>query len=459
MPEILIIYEHKAREYQCITMLKVELEKRGHSVKICHYNFGGRWFHQLFSKPKLVIGPGAHYHEILPGSKMNYVDWATDSLRGRAPFFLNLQIEQVFRDGPTAIWNVMNDEQYRDHMYYACWGNHRYQQLKQFGVSDDKIYITGAIQLDLLRDPSIKFYKTKEEVASKYGLDKSKRWNLFISGFMWSSKTENEMLREARAQRDSGIEVDDAVVLRDWKISVESQKITMQWIDRYLEDSDDIFIYRPHPGEKSSQFVLDLQKKYPERFLIIEYESVQQWIAACDVINLWTSTAIVETYMANKTCNIVQPLPLSKRMVPILFDYSVNVVDTYEKFVESQNRQPEDFPIKKQIIDDYYSQDEEAAYKKTCDFIEMILKSKVPKTEKSKFTWRTFFNETYLQWRYAEFFMATNIRFSKIALFKRKGLQNTENAFDNSYVKADIKFNKEEKRNNKKIRDIIKKNK
>ena len=276
---------------------------------------------------------------------------------------------------------------------------------------------------------------------------------------MWSSKTENEMLREARAQRDSGIEVDDAVVLRDWKISVESQKITMQWIDRYLEDSDDIFIYRPHPGEKSSQFVLDLQKKYPERFLIIEYESVQQWIAACDVINLWTSTAIVETYMANKTCNIVQPLPLSKRMVPILFDYSVNVVDTYEKFVESQNRQPEDFPIKKQIIDDYYSQDEEAAYKKTCDFIEMILKSKVPKTEKSKFTWRTFFNETYLQWRYAEFFMATNIRFSKIALFKRKGLQNTENAFDNSYVKADIKFNKEEKRNNKKIRDIIKKNK
>lgn len=459
MSEILIIYEHKAREYQCITMLKTELEKRGHSVKICHYNFRWRWFHQIFSKPKLVIGPGAHYHEILPGSNMNYVDWATDSIRGRAPFYLNLQIEQVFRDGPTAIWNVMNDEQYREHMYYACWGNRRYQQLKQFGVSDDKICITGAIQLDLLKDSSIKFYKTKEEVALKYRLDQSKRWNLFISGFMWSSKTKNEMLHEARAQRTSGIVVNDSEVVRDWKISVESQKITMQWIERYLEDSQDIFIYRPHPGEKSSQFVVNLQKKFPERFLVIQHESVQQWISVCDVINLWTSTAIVETYMAGKTCNIVQPLPLTKRMVPILFDYAVNIVDTYEKFVKSQIGESGDFPIKKQIIEDYYSQDKEASYKKTCDFIEKILNLEVPKTEKTKFTWKTVINKTYLQWRYAEFFMATNIRLSNIALIKRKGLLNTENAFNNSYVKTEIKFSKEEKRNIKKLRDIIKKNK
>lgn len=456
MPEILIVYEHKAREYQCITMLKAELEKRGHSVKICHYNFGGRWFHQIFSKPKLVIGPGAHYHEILPKSGMNYVDWATDSIRGRAPFYLNLQIEQVFRDGPTAIWNVMNDDQYRDHIYYTCWGNRRYQQIKQFGVTDDKICIAGAIQLDLLKDSSINFYKQKEEVALKYGLDKSQRWNLFISGFMWSNKTKDEMLREARAQRVSGIKVDDSEVLRDWNISIESQKIVLQWIERYLEDSQDIFIYRPHPGEKVAQAVWNLHNKFPEKFFIIDAESVQQWISVCDVINLWTSTAIVETYMANKTCNIVQPLPLSKRMVPILFDYATNIVDTYGRFVESQRRKPEDFPIEKSIIDDYYTPDKEAAYKKTCDFIESILKRKVPKTEKSKFTWKTVFDKTYLQWRYAEFYMATNVRLSKLLFIKRRGLANTENAFNNSYVMTEIKFSNAEKENIKKIRDIIK---
>ncbi|MCI8455409.1 MAG: hypothetical protein HFE84_12480 [Lachnospiraceae bacterium] len=459
MPEILIVYEHKAREYQCLTLLKTELNKRGYTVRICHYNFGGRWFYHFFANPRLVIGPGAHYHEVLLGSGMNFVDWMTDSIRGRSPFFLNLQMEQVFRDGKASAWNVMHTSDYLDRVYYACWGSRRYEQLEKLGIPENKRCISGAIQMDFLGEHLAGFYKSKEEIAKQYNISEEKKWLLFISGFLWASKTSNVMIYEASQQRKAGIEITNEEMLKDWRASIDSQKIVLQWIDTYLDEEDDIFIYRPHPGEKITDCVKRVQKKHPDKFKVIEYESVQQWIKVCDVINLWTSTAIVEVYAAKKICNIVQPILLSNRMLPILFDHASHIIDTYDEFSLAQHSYIEkknSFPINEAIIKDYYFLDTKPAYKKTCDFIEDILKRPVACTSKSKFTWRIILNKTYLQWRYAGFYLMTHIKLSAVFPFKRRGLKNTEMSFENSHLKSDIKFSREEKQILRKIKRLVK---
>lgn len=446
MLDLLICYEHKAREYLYYSLIKYEMQRRGYSVKMCHYSFRNHWIYQIFSKPRVVMGPWGHNNVMFPGEYENtMVDWCMDTLRGRANYYINMQMEQVFRSDK-AKGNVNLNTQ--ENTFNICWGTLRKQQLLEMGFREDRLLLTGAVHLDCLRPEMKGLYREKSEIAQTYQLDVHKKWVLFISGFVFASKSINMMKKEANQLIHSGVDMSVEDILRDREVSVLSQYVIMDWIEKYLSEHDIIFIYRPHPGEFETECVKRVHKKYPYNFYFVREEPIQQWITVSDFVMLWNSTAIAEVFTAQKKCCIVQPFPLSSNLEPPLMDDG-HLIENFDEFKEELEGDwtfdIDQFPIKKEYISNYYLSSENPAYINVCDYLEDIIKLPKVSNQKSKFTRKILFSKVYIRFRYMDFYSLTHIKFSKILLFGRKKLANAELSYDSSRTKADVELSKDEK--------------
>lgn len=459
MLDFLICYEHKAREYLYYSLIRYEMQRRGYSVKMCHYSFRNHWIYQIFSKPKVVIGPWGHNNIMFPGEYENtMVDWCMDTLRGRADYYINMQMEQVFRSDK-AKGNVNLNTQ--ENTFNICWGPLRKQQLLEMGFREDRLLLTGAVHLDCLRPEMEGLYREKSEVAQAYGLDVKKKWVLFISGFVFASKSVTMMKKEANQLINSGVDMSVEDILRDREVSVLSQYIIMDWIEQYLKENDLIFIYRPHPGEFETECVKKVRMKYPHNFYLIREEPVQQWIKVSDFIMLWNSTSVAEVFTAKKKCCIVQPFPLSSNLEPPLMDEGC-VIETFDEFQKELDGDwtfdKDQFPIKKENIYQYYLFDTRPAYINICDYLEEIIKLPKISSQKSKFTKKILLSKAYIRFRYMDFYCFTHIKFSRIFPFGRKKLANAELAYDSSRTKADVELSKDEKNLYKRAKKFVYKN-
>ena len=74
--DFLICYEHVVREVENDTLIKYELEKRGYSCKIIHYNDVDYYLHAYKDKAKVVVTPWLRHDadvcEYLPFAKKPY---------------------------------------------------------------------------------------------------------------------------------------------------------------------------------------------------------------------------------------------------------------------------------------------------------------------------------------------------------------------------------------------------
>lgn len=467
MPDILVAYTIKGREYQVCRAIVEELKRRGYSVALTHRTYRSRWIYQFFSKPKVIVGTVAMLAEILPG--INSCDWYTDSLRGRAPFLLNLQTEQVFRDGLDS-YNIVTDPKYIDRIYYVCWGIKRKEQLLRHGIPETNIILSNAPHLDFLLPCFRGFYKSKKQLSMEYCINSDKQWILLISGFLWASWSRSSFLQSAEQIRiANGKNGDpmyckrhDAKMLALRRDVANAQKITLDWVGKYLEGSDKIVIYRPHPGEIPTEYVKKMIDRFPNQFFYIGEESVQQWIQVSEVINIWNSTAAVEVYAAKKHCNLIQPFPLDAQLCPIIFD-KCKPIDNYDDFALSQDIQdefaPDSFPINVDILKSYYCMDETPSYMRICDFIEKIYIKNPPDSMKnnkeSNFTLNTVLNKEYMKWLYMNFFALTKIKLSWLFPWRRKGMKDVEKNIQKTQMYQEITFNRQEKKAFKRIKKFV----
>jgi len=455
MPQILIYYEHKAREYQYCHALKYELKRRGYTVGICHLQNRHTWLYKIFSKPKVVLCGSVSKAYVI--GDFDYFEDSCDFLRGRAPFYINLQIEQLFRD-EQAHYNIVLDDDVQERVFNICWGPRRKKQMLSQGVSSEQIFVTGAMHLDFLRPEFFSLYFTKKEMAKQYRIPEDKRWVLYISSYTYVSAPPEKMKSWFRhiVKADPDFQWEDMVLRKT--SSVQSQNTTLDWIDRYLVDNDDIFIYRPHPGERITEEMDILRKTYPGRFLWLKEGSVQQWIAVCDVINNWISTAVVEAYVAKKPVNIVQPVEVPKDLLPIILD-DCQKIRTYEEFAVAQQKETvfseETFPVNRELLHDYYLIDDNFAYLRVCDLIEEVYRKPAPDVGKSKFTIRTIFEKWFLFRAYRSFYAVTRIKLSRIIPFKRKGIKNRELEVDIGMASEDILITPMDRENARRIKKIV----
>lgn len=362
--DVLITYEHKARELDTIVLLKNELEKRGYSVLLhCSYENDVYKFPCMPNiKPKCVITSAAYNYGV--------VEYFSFGLVGLVKKIINLQWEQVLSVEEEADLNAYhNPKGFAKNVIHLCWGEAPKKRLILSGVPESKCIVTGPGHMDILRFPYNKKILNKEDLSKQFSIALNKRWILFISSFALNDLT--GQIKEYN-RNAMGAEYFDNF----YDFSVKSRKEILKWFEKYLlENNDSIIIYRPHPDEVNKNNELKVMEKKYENFKIISDLVITHWINSADVILNWYSTSKAYVVFQNKFEYVLRPFQIDKRYEVSIMNGD-SFVSSYEDFVDVlTNDQKEKFPMRD--ISDYYDFDKEVpTYERIADVCERVLNCK-----------------------------------------------------------------------------------
>lgn len=380
MAKVVIVYEHKAREKDTVLLLQYELKRRNYDVEIFQINELNR-IQYLFKKVDLIITP------------FLYDDCELKEVFGtfgRVNRICNLQWEQIYNGAckDSHKRTPKNNAKYATHI---CWGMSSYNRLMENGCC--KAVLTGAPQMDFLKNTFREWYLNKNVLFDKYGVEKENKTLLFISSFSYLGLSD-ERLEEIKSLVDF-----DPYYFRD--LTEKTRDIILCWFERLLNEHRDInIIYRPHPGEIFDNRIESLCNKYKNLYFI-DNESVSQWIVRCDVILNWYSTAGVEAFFAGKNNIFLRPIDFPANLDYEMFD-KVCTVTTYDDFIkyifddEIVSKYYTEFPLGKNI-EPYYLIDNVLSFMKIADTVENILKEKEDNRISSIYhcTWRLYIHFKY----------------------------------------------------------------
>lgn len=361
MIDFLFIYEHKAREMENLCLIKNELDIRGYSSRFLNV-----WDLALKKQPKIkakVVVMPAFMEE-------SVIDYYIYSIAGNVKKIINLQWEQLYSEiEDTAVNSIRSIKGIAKQAVHISWGDNNTKYLIKNGVKPKNIALTGPVHMDFLRDCLKKYYLSRDELLSAHNIDCNKKICLFISSFLTAD--ESQHILDYTLDKVENKEKYKKMHL----INVQSQKIILDWIQRLLdEDENLVFIYRPHPSERDSSFLNDISNKY-NNFKILRDHSVKQWILCCDKIYSWYSTSIVEAFFANKVCGILRPIPIEEGMDMDIYK-GADCIENYDAFKDSLGKEDLNFPINPEIIYKNYDVDKEIpSYIRVCDTFEKVISS------------------------------------------------------------------------------------
>ena len=279
--DFLILYEHIVREYESITLLKAELERRGYTAEI--RQLLAKKERRLYKedKPKVVVASAMYDNKTMNSFVYNNV--------GVCNKVVNLHWEQVLSEEQenSPFFNCGEAAAYTMH---TCWGEKSRDRIVKYGVPIENTTITGAVTLDFLRPEFNGYYKEKEELCKEFGLDPNKRLALYVSSFSVAYMSDKEI---AELNDLAGVSFDQFRIT-----ACKSMNRTLEWVDKFLsteEGQQTEFVYRRHPSEWNSPILSEMAAKHKNFHLITDY-SVKQWIVAADTIFSWISTSIAEIY-------------------------------------------------------------------------------------------------------------------------------------------------------------------
>lgn len=411
------------------------------------------WLCRLIAKPKVVLSLCALTTELMPG--WTVMDQHSCFLRGSAEYYINLQAEQLFRNGEDT-YNIVFDPAYREKIYYVCWGEWRARQLRSYGIDEEHIAVTGALQRDLCQPRFFALYEDKKELAKRHKIALEKEWILFISSFPYVTYSDEELRWGAKVlnQCREQVTVDSVYELR--KAALLTYEVILSWIDQYLDDNQhQVVIYRPHPGEKMTPQITKLLKKYPDTFKVIFEDGIQQWIYVCDYVDTWVSTAMAETVFLKKHCNIIQPFPAPPDFQPVFMDEFPKIL-SYEQFAEAHREQKQnDAMVECDILSQYFS--ENIAYVSICDLVEKLYQKRRSHFYKNQNKIiKYLFSRQYLLTLYAVFVLTFHIKLSKIIPFEKLKLTLFESRLSkNGDIYTECKISQSDKQRMRTIKKIV----
>lgn len=315
--DIAICYEVVQREYAFYYLLKLELEKRGYSVKMFN-NFWVDYWKRSFFKPKMIICSGMRSDDELVYNI---------TFRGKSFKLFNLCCEQIIGKSEEKDFYYRPKESALD-AYHVCWGPAAYKRAtEKWGVNAEQLIKVGAIQFDFLKGELKNIYMSKKELASKFHLDAEKKWILFNSNF-YDALLEDRNLWDAERE---------AVLQSQY----ESFFSIVKWWKKFLPNYPDyLIIYRPHPSIfHTAKCLEELQLQY-DNFVIIRDLSVQQWCLAADLVNIWNSTSAVDAYFSGTPTIGLGDLSGAKEIGENdeILDEST-YIHTYDEYVEAITNQ------------------------------------------------------------------------------------------------------------------------
>lgn len=348
--DILILYEHKTRELSNACLLASELEYRGYSVMVCcMYDPRRKNIHA-----QVMIVP--HLYD-----ESQLLFYSNSDLDCRN--IIDLQYEQVLNDSYED--DVHNPSGAAMKAYHIAWGNRQYCRYLSHGIAEDKVLVSGHISMDFYK-PIIKdFFLSKKEISREFSLNPDKDWILFMSSFSYASRSPEE-LKRYKTMFEYTYELSE--------ISDSTLAELLHWFEKMLKDNPEKYlIYRPHPAEPTIPGVQQLEYKYPN-FRYINKYSIGQWVHCADLFLNWISTSVVDVYYTKKPCCILRPLEVPNFLDT---DFLINAkkISSYEELSYSIKIKSADFPVKSELIEDYYGKvSDDYAFMKIVDLCEKLMK-------------------------------------------------------------------------------------
>ena len=277
---------------------------------------------------------------------------------------MNLQYEQVL--SPIEEDNELYSlDPTTKQITHICWGRRTVDRLRRKNVNPELLPVTGAIQLDTTRPQFDRYWKSRDQIAEEFGLPREKKWILYISSFAcFIGSKINEVQKETHTEDN----VERFAVVTD-----ASQRATLSWFDRFLDETDDyVVIYRPHPVELSSPQVQEVVAKHPGSFRCIQDYEVKQWLKVADIPCTWLSTAISESYFMGKNCLVFRPCEIPEDVDCVLYKgvHAAENYDTFKAQIIGYQPSTEYFPIDRELIEYYYDFSKEPAYRKIADVVD-----------------------------------------------------------------------------------------
>lgn len=388
--DFLILYEHIVREYESITLLKAELERRGYTAEIRQLLDRKKLKYFTYKKPKVLVASAMYDDKTMNSFVYNNV--------GVCNKVVNLHWEQVLSEEQenSPFFNCGGAAAYATH---TCWGKAAQDRLIKYGVPSDNTVITGPIQMDFLRPQFEGYYKSKEELCKEFGLDPDKKMALYISSFSTAYMNDREI---KQLNELAGVGFDDFKLT-----SRKTMNTTLEWVDKFLSTPQGErieFIYRRHPSEWNSPILNEMAAKHKNFHLISDY-SVKRWIKAADVIFSWISTSIAEIYFAKKSCFVIRPYPVQWEYDPVVYK-DCRHIDNYRDFAACFEAENPPFPIDTALMDLHYDFTDTPSYIRVADVLERVLKEDEGDRKpfdhfKPSFSWLKYFSLIGLHMMYA----------------------------------------------------------
>jgi surface carbohydrate biosynthesis protein len=336
--DVVLLYEHAARELDVVCLLKHFLESRyGLSAKIVHFPYG---MPDAFSGPKpgIVILPFCYHEEHYIQHLL--LDW-------RRSVFVNLAWEQLLYPGNRRTKQPRGDFATK-HVIHHAWGKFFEDFLRQNGVPPDNIYINGNPTLPLYDPPYSSYFKSRQELAREYHLNPESRWIFFPENYNWAFYPDENL----KMITDSAL-ADERILMRDF--CRNSLTAVLQWCERLAEKPGTQIILRPRPSTPLEVFrekVASILPSLSERLVLLKNETIREWILASDIVISSYSTSLIEAAVARKPAYILEPVPMPE---PLRVDWQsliphLRTNDEFQKVMSGALKPSDSEPLREWAV-------------------------------------------------------------------------------------------------------------
>jgi surface carbohydrate biosynthesis protein len=297
--EVLWLIEYIAREMDVACAVKCLAEKRyGLQIEIKHVYLHARENMQNY-QPRVVVVPWFYSSKDLAIS--DYVK------RWPSATFFNLAWEEIFYKGHLKI-KAPGDDFTRHEVVHHSWGDFFKRYLVHNGVEENNIFMNGNPAYQLYLNPYNKYYRDKEWLAQRYGLDLNKRWIIIPENYSWAFITDSKI----KGRVSLGADFNEMSSMRQF--ARDSLRHLLKWCNDTAKHGQLEIIFRPKPvtplNEIEGFFVEQVTGRRSAGLHFIKGESVREWILAGDVVISSFSTTLIEAAIAGKPAYMVEPLPI-----------------------------------------------------------------------------------------------------------------------------------------------------
>lgn len=296
--DIVYLYEHAARELDVACAVAAILEKDfGLSVEIVQWPVGFARVVHLLRPTKMVIFPYCY----------SDADYLPLLAYWRDVHYVNLTWEQLLYPGNETAKTPRTDFVIYDVVHHV-WSKQYAEILRENDVPEQNIFINGQPAYKLYDSPYNQYFKSREELASIFSLDPSKKWLFFPENYNWAFYLNNKLDMFVR----DGQTRDQVVAMKEFCDTSLNQVI--YWFAELIKSIQDVeVIIRPRPSTTSADFsaaILKMLGVFPLELNVIQDGSVREWIIASDIVFSSHSTSLIEASIAGKRAFMLEPIPI-----------------------------------------------------------------------------------------------------------------------------------------------------